>query len=308
MRGELRLVVDRLTREVWLPLVDGHEERDQIAGGLFSAIFKYMHDRYTPAVGDGMPDKPLQLRAAECAGDYELAVSELQSITPDDFEAEMQVVYAVAAVRELLEEYDSDEGVMAYRAMLAGFVDRYSLRYYVGPRCELRGTLPGVATSTFFEFRKICELSDSLRPQLEDFEHALAEAIDDPAQTRIKTALAKLFILMEGIAGQHPDTAAVQQGAFGELCQRISVWPHSAVQNAAENLYKFACDYPGIRHAGTAGNMKRPIEVQDLAAICTIMFGFTSYLTPDIPEAAGLRIERRIRRAAEPNTLAAKAW
>ena len=36
MRGELRLVVDRLVREVWLPLVEGHKERDQVAGALFA--------------------------------------------------------------------------------------------------------------------------------------------------------------------------------------------------------------------------------------------------------------------------------
>lgn len=308
MRGELRLVVDRLVREVWFPLIDGHSERDQVAGGLFSAVFPYMLDRYTPEPGDGMPDKPLQLRAADCAGDYELAVSELGELAPEDFECEVQLVGAVASVCELLQEYESGDDGSAYRAMLSEFIDRYSLRYYVGPHCDLRGTLPGLATSTYFEFRKICELNNSLQPQLDDFEHALAEAIDQPIETRIKTALTKLFILMEGVAAHHPDAAAVQDKTFGKLCQGIGAWPHSAVREAAEKLYNFACDYPGIRHAGTAANMKRPIEAQDLSAICTIMFGFTSYLIIDMPEAAGLRIERRIRQAAEPNTVAAKAW
>lgn len=308
MRGELRLVVDRLVREVWLPLVEDHSERNQIAGGLFAAVMPFMIDRYTPELGDGMPDKPLQLRAAECADDYELAVAELETLAPDDFECEVRVVATVTAVRELLEEYDSGDDVLTYRSALSEFVDRYSLRYYVSPLCSLRVTLPGVATSTYHEFRKICELTDALRPQLDEFEHALAEAIDDPVQTRIKTALAKLFILMEGVAARHPDAQTVNDKTFGKLCQGIGVWPHAAVREAAENLYRFACDYPGIRHAGNVANMTRAIETQDLSALCTIMFGFTSYLSSDIPEGAGLRIERRIRQSAELKTVAAKPW
>jgi hypothetical protein len=308
VRGELRLVVDRLAREVWIPVIEEHPERDQVAGGVFASLIRHMHDRYTPDPGDGLPDKPLELRAADCATDHELAISELEAISSDDFESEAKAVRTVPSVLELLEEYDSQESLGQYTERLSEFMARYSLRYYVGNGGNLRGTLPGIATSTYFELRKICILSDALRVQLDDFEHALAEAIDEPSETRVKTALARLFILMEGVAVGHPDAAGSGANTFGEICQRLRSWPHSAVQEAAESLYRFASDYPGIRHAGNQSSMKRPVEPSDLAAICTIMFGFTSYLNPDIPDAAGLKLERWIRQSAEAQALAPKTW
>ncbi len=308
MRGEVRLVVDRLVREVWLPIIEGHPDRDQIAGAAVAATFPLMIEGYTPQMGDGNPDRPLELRAADCANDHELAIEELEGIMAEDFVSEYAVVGAVSGIYELLEEYETDASLDDYRLQLIEFVGRYSLRYYVGPRAELRATLPGIVASTYQEFRKICECDPALRVLLDDFEHALAEAVDDPAETRVKTTVSKLFNALEAVAKVHPDVQGTGAATFGEACQRIGDWPHNSVRDAAENLYKFACDYPGIRHAGTPVNKRRDVGPQDLSGVCAIMVGFTSYLSNEIPDGAGLRVERRVRRQVEEATGPGKSW
>ena len=46
-----------------------------------------------------------------------------------------------------------------------------------------------------------------------------------------------------------------------------------------KNLYGFASDYPGIRHAGTPANQLRDIEMRDLVAVSVMLAGFSPYLT-----------------------------
>ena len=45
------------------------------------------------------------------------------------------------------------------------------------------------------------------------------------------------------------------------------------------SLYKFTCNYPGIRHAGTPSNALRTIEMRDMVALSILLAGFTPYLT-----------------------------
>lgn len=309
MRGEIRLVVDRLVREVWLPVAAMHTDRDQVGGVIFSTVAAHMLDLYTPQEGDGPPDKPLVNRAADCADSYELATDELETISPDDFKCELDVVEAVTGVWDALDEFDDQAAIDSYVDGLVQFVDRYSLRYYVGSRAELSATFPGLATTSFHEFRKICVLSGTLNPLLIEFEHALAEAVDDPMESRIKTAFAKLFNLMEAAAALNPKLGTPpEKPTFGELCKRLKVWPHSAILDSVCALYEFANEYPGVRHAGKAAARKRPVAAADLLGICSALISFTPYLVEDVPDSAGLRLERRVRANAEACTSSSRSW
>ena len=49
-----------------------------------------------------------------------------------------------------------------------------------------------------------------------------------------------------------------------------------------KDLYKFACDYPGIRHGGTAANARRDIDMRDMVAISVLLAGFTPYLSHQV--------------------------
>lgn len=49
--------------------------------------------------------------------------------------------------------------------------------------------------------------------------------------------------------------------------------------NRKKNLYRFASDYPGIRHGGTPAHALREIEMKDMVAITVLLAGFAPYLS-----------------------------
>ena len=58
------------------------------------------------------------------------------------------------------------------------------------------------------------------------------------------------------------------------------------MKESMKRLYKFTCDYPGIRHAGTPANALRAIEMRDMVSMSIVLVGFLPYLTdlvdPDV--------------------------
>ena len=45
-----------------------------------------------------------------------------------------------------------------------------------------------------------------------------------------------------------------------------------------KNLYGFASDYPGIRHAGNPASALREVDMRDMVAMSVLLTGFTPYL------------------------------
>jgi hypothetical protein len=54
------------------------------------------------------------------------------------------------------------------------------------------------------------------------------------------------------------------------------------MKEAIQNLYMFASDYPGIRHAGTPANALRAIEMRDMVSVSILLAGFTPYLSDQL--------------------------
>jgi hypothetical protein len=46
-----------------------------------------------------------------------------------------------------------------------------------------------------------------------------------------------------------------------------------------KNLYRFASDYPGIRHGGTPASAIRAIGMKDMVAMSVLLAGFVPYLS-----------------------------
>ena len=56
-----------------------------------------------------------------------------------------------------------------------------------------------------------------------------------------------------------------------------------------KSLYKFSCDYPGIRHAGNPATALRPIEMRDMVAMSILLAGFAPYLSYQLDAEAVYR-------------------
>lgn len=104
--------------------------------------------------------------------------------------------------------------------------------------------------------------------------------------TDLKTSIAKASNYAEGLAS----TTHGQAGTLGALCNQIGDWPHDKVKEALQSLYKFCSDYPGIRHAGSPGGMRRDLSAKDSTLICLLLLGFTGYLSPNVDERSVLGV------------------
>ena len=81
--------------------------------------------------------------------------------------------------------------------------------------------------------------------------------------------------LLEAIGRAAP---GVTETTLGRICNQVDTWPHEKIKEAMKNLYRFASDYPGIRHGGTPAPELRAVDMRDMVAISILLTGFAPYL------------------------------
>lgn len=109
-----------------------------------------------------------------------------------------------------------------------------------------------------------------------EFEEAVRDLRSDGSSGKIKSCIQKQVNLLEAIGQRCP---GVTTNTLNRICDQVGTWPHNKLKEAMKDIYLFACDYPGIRHGGTAGNQLREIEMRDLVAVSVVLAGFCPYLT-----------------------------
>lgn len=111
---------------------------------------------------------------------------------------------------------------------------------------------------------------------MKDFENSIRDLRIDCSDTRIKTCIQKQVNLLEAIGRRYP---GVKEKTIGKICDQLQTWPHETVKEAMKSIYRFTCDYPGIRHSGTIESATRDIEMKDMVAVSILLIGFVPYLT-----------------------------
>jgi hypothetical protein len=111
---------------------------------------------------------------------------------------------------------------------------------------------------------------------MKDYEDAIRDLRTDCSDSRIRTCIVKQVNLIEAMGSRFPGVTA---NTVGQICDQVGTWPHNSVKDALKNLYKFTCNYPGIRHAGTPASAIRVIEMRDMVAMSILLAGFLPYLT-----------------------------
>lgn len=272
MKGQLRLVADRLAIDVWQPLAAHEDSPEDLLGELYRSLSPFLVANKANDLGVADQFPVAVAEALESADD---AFRYLLRLGPDDFESESDVLGALAASFDALADFEIESVSAEYVELLRVFTDRYSLRYYVDDAGVLWFTFPGLVASLFGELRRVTGLNDELRQLMADFEHALAECMADPLEDRIKTVVQKQFNLLEALGMQHDH---VNKNSFSAICDEVDTWPHNKIRDAAKAIYSFACDYPGIRHGGTYESAIRPLDLRDLVGITVAMTGLVSYI------------------------------
>lgn len=263
MRGELIGVWSDTWQEIWLPLIDDEDVPEDIFCELYRELAPTL--KAMPSVEDlaDIIDNPLQSREA------------FEKTSANDFAGERAIATFFEAAHSALDELVGDELSNRYFNLLAGFIDKFSLRYDLRRPCTLCPTLPGVFASLVRDLRVLTSQDAHLDALMKDFENAVRDLRHDCSDGRIKTCMQKQVNLLEAIGRTAPGVTGT---TLGVICNQVGTWPHAKLKEAMKDLYGFASDYPGIRHGGTPARALRAVDMRDMVAMSILLFGFTPYL------------------------------
>jgi hypothetical protein len=213
---------------------------------------------------------------AQISSDVDLARCEFRKTKTSELRGESEVVAFLEASYEILDELGGDALANPYFVLLGGFLERFGLRYDLRRPCRLCPTLQGVFSSLVGELRELAARDAHLDSLMKDFERAVRDLSGDTSDGRIKICIQKQMNLLEALGTACP---GVTETELGGICNQVGTWPHAAVRMALKNLYGFASNYPGIRHAGNPTSAIRDIDMRDMVAMSILLAGFTPYLT-----------------------------
>lgn len=264
MRGEFIGIWSELRREIWEPLAQLEDAPDD----LFCELFRTISVALT-----------VQLSAEELANivdNTSEARDAFYALTSHSFSNERALALALEQISETLDELNGEALCDPYFLLLEAAVKKFSLRYELRKPCVLCPTLSGIFSNLLRDLRIHTSTDAHLLSLMNDFESSLLDLRVDDSANQIKTCIQKQVNLLEALGGQLP---TVTSNTLGQICNQANTWPHYQIKDAIKALYGFACDYPGIRHGGTAANKIRELDLKDVMAISILLAGFVPYLT-----------------------------
>ena len=264
MRGEIIGVWSETWREIWSKLAKHNDAPDDLFCELYRELIVAFADQPDVTALADVIDDPLQAKEA------------FKRTKATAFQGEFAVVQFFERAQGTFNDLGGDPLSNRFFLLLEAFLNKFSLRYDLRRPLSLNPTLPGVFARLFKELKDATNRETDLRALMMEFEDAVRDLRVDSSSGRIKTCIQKQVNLLEAMGRRCP---GVTENTLGRICNQVGTWPHAKVMDAMKNLYGFASDYPGIRHAGTPANQLRDIEMRDLVAVSVMLAGFSPYLT-----------------------------
>ena len=295
MSGSLRLVVDRAFDELWQPLTNYDDCPANVFGETYAGVRPFLREPTPEFVRDDdgtIRDYAVNLndQMAVAMSDSETAEHLLTSLSKDNFESEADALRAISSTYSVLLEVATEDLASNYLNLLKMFVDRYNLMYYVDENAALWISFSGLATALFGQIRFAARGNRQLRKQFNAFEHALAECLADPVESRIMTAIQKQCNVLEAI-GSHHHLVSGNKNTLSSIVKQVDSWPHESLREATRLVYEFASDYPGIRHGNVGDSALRDLDLRDLAGVAVSLVGLGAYLTDAVESQVGSAIQ-----------------
>ena len=300
MRGEFLSIWPLLVSEIWVPLegtdsdvsealanvVDGldfpeeYEGHDDLFSGLFREAYRSMKDQIKNPVYGAQPNEIIHegIDLAEITSEPAQAMNALFELDSASFKSEAALIEFLERAHDVCAEYD-DILAERYKALLQACITKYSLRYELIEPCSLYPTVSGAFASLFHEIESLSSSDPNLDFAILDFKMAYRDYRKETSEGRVRNCVQKLVTLAEAAATRRSDITC---DTLGAACNQLTTWPHGAVKAALSNLYGFASNYPGIRHAGDQTAKLRDLDHRDLIAMSVIVAGFMPYLVDEI--------------------------
>ncbi len=270
MHGEFVGVWSATWREIWSKLARHPKAPDD----LFSELYREMVNALTTPQTDAEKEFA-EKRFVEIASEPTQGRVAFMKIKSKDLRGERFLVEFFENAYQVLEDLGGDLLANRYFNLVSAFINKYSLRYELREPCSLCPTLPGIFANLMRELKTATSRDIHLNSLMKDFENAVRDLHVDCSDGRIKTCIQKQVNLIEAMGMQCP---GVTVNTLGAICNQVGTWPHEKIKESMQNLYKFTCDYPGIRHGGTASSALRSIEMRDMVAMSILLVGFAPYL------------------------------
>lgn len=269
MRGEFIGIWSELTREVW----DALAQLDDVPTDLYCELFRELQ----PAL-----KAPLNHAAlAEVVSNIELGRNHFYNVSASEIANELSLIGFLEKVHDLLADLSGEALSNAYFNILESVIVRFSLRYELRRPCTICPTISGIFSGLMCELKNVAKHDPPLSALLAEYESSVRDIRYGFTSARAKVCIQKHINLLEGLAMNHPD---VTKNDLGSMCKELRTWPHRAIRAVVTNLYQFACDYPGIRHGGSAEHAIRNIEMKDMIAISILLAGCVPYLSNQIDD------------------------
>jgi hypothetical protein len=299
MRGELLAVQSAIWPDIWVKLSKHKAAPKDLFSELYAALVPQPIPPNEPEASANLgPNGELvdpadiaargkfeldQLAFNAARSDWEEAASgspkartRFRRELPIHVQSEADAVRVLEAAFDTVLDIGGDELASFYFNTVVRFIEKFSLRYDLRQPFSLHPTLPGIFARLVSQL-KVASLGDAaLHNAMLDFEESIRDIRSDSSPNRIKTCISKQMNLIEAIGQRAP---GVKGNTLGLICDQVGTWPHNKVRDCVKNLYGFASDYPGIRHAGQPANQLRDIDMRDLIAVSVMMVGFSPYLT-----------------------------
>lgn len=267
MRGEFIGVWSETWREIWLPLIDHEGVPEDIFCELYRVLAPALRQQPSVEALADVIDNPVQSREA------------FDKTSAHDFAGERALVSFLEAAHSALDELTGDELSNRYFNLVAGFIDKFSLRYDLRRPCILCPTLTGMFASLLRNVHALALTDGNIAKRLQDVREAVQDLRFGQTEGRIANCVAKQVMLLEAIGAT---AAGITGTGLAAICNQSRQWPHPAMRTSLLNLYGFASDFPGLRHGTPSAGMLRDIDMRDLVAVSILLAGFTPYLSDQL--------------------------
>jgi hypothetical protein len=266
MRGEFIGAWPEMWRHVWKKLAGHPDAPDDLFSELLLELNDALVERLDPAT-----------TLADLIATPQKARMAFQRTKAAALAGEAATVTFLERAHSVIEDFGSLALTNYYFRIVSLFVEKFSLRYELRRPFSLHTTLAGVFARLMRDLRATTMADAQLSALMGDFEEAVREMKQEQSPRRIRLCIQAQMSLLEAMAARNP---GVNQNTLGRMCNEITSWPHPTVRSAMSNLYGFASDYPGIRHAGKADGALREIDMRDMVGMTIILAGFAPYLSP----------------------------
>jgi hypothetical protein len=272
MRGEFLPIWSETWRDIWLKLGKHPDAPEDLFSELYRELVAAFAIQLTPET------------LADAVAIPARSKSKFRRVLAEQFRDEHAVIGFLERAHAVAFDLGGDPLANRYFMLVEAFLTKFSLRYDLRRPFTLHPTLPGVFARMVTELKTVTRADAHLHQLMGDFEDSVRDLRSDSSPNRIKTCIQKQVNLLEAIAQLCP---AITENTLGRICDQLgglpnTVWPHDKVRDAMKNLYGFASDYPGIRHAGRPANARRDIDMRDMVAISILLAGFTPYLSHQV--------------------------